>query len=127
MLTAAALLLATAPSLPLCTSAPRISCVVDGDTFWLGGEKVRIADIDAPEVGQPQCAEEKALGDRATLRLRALLNAGPFELELIPGRDRDRHGRLLRVVTRSGRSLGHKLVAEGLSRTWTGRREPWCS
>jgi micrococcal nuclease len=24
------------------------NCVVDGDTFWIGGEKVRIAGIDAP-------------------------------------------------------------------------------
>ena len=31
-----------------------------------------------------------------------------------------------RVVTRDGRSLGDRLVAEGLARTWTGRRQPWC-
>jgi endonuclease YncB( thermonuclease family) len=58
--------------------------------------------------------------------MRELLHAGPFELERIPGRDEDRYGRKLRVVTRNGRSLGDQLVAEGLARTWSGRREPWC-
>jgi endonuclease YncB( thermonuclease family) len=54
-----------------------------------------------------------------------LLAAGPFELRML-GRDVDRYGRKLRVVVRDGRSLGDQLVAEGLARTWTGRREPWC-
>lgn len=104
----------------------RRTCVVDGDTFWLDGEKIRIADIDTPEISQPQCAYEKDLGLQATDRLIALLNAGPFELHAIGNRDTDRYGRKLRVVVRNGSSLGDQLVAEGLARTWTGRREPWC-
>ena len=71
--------------------------------------------------------EEAALGERATRRLAALLGEGPFELEPIAGRDVDPYGRKLRIVTRNGRSLGDMLVAEGLARTWTGRREPWCA
>jgi endonuclease YncB( thermonuclease family) len=51
----------------------------------------------------------------------------PFEVAPIGGRDEDRYGRKLRIVTRGGRSLGDVLVAEGLARTWTGRREPWCA
>lgn len=106
--------------------AMRRTCVVDGDTFWLEGDKIRIADIDTPEVSRPQCASEKALGDRATNRLISLLNEGPFELSSTGNRDVDQYGRKLRVVTRNGRSLGDQLVSEGLARTWTGRREPWC-
>lgn len=113
-------------ALTICAPGPRDNCVVDGDTFWLAGEKVRIADIDTPEISQPMCAAELALGNRAKRRLRQLLNAGPFELQRVGNRDRDRNGRLLRVVTRDGRSLGDVLVKEGLARTWTGRREPWC-
>ena len=64
---------------------------------------------------------------RQARRLRALLAQGPFELHPLPsGRDRDRYGRKLRIVTRGGQSIGDVLVAEGLARTWTGRREPWC-
>jgi micrococcal nuclease len=115
-----------AAALTLCPEGPRDNCVVDGDTFWLAGEKIRIADIDTPEVSEPRCPAEKALGDRATLRLLALLNAGTFDLQQVKSRDRDRYGRLLRVVTRRGRSIGGQLVKEGLARSWTGRREPWC-
>ena len=44
----------------------RITCVVDGDTFWLDGTKYRIADINTPEVSSPQCAREAEMGRRAT-------------------------------------------------------------
>lgn len=109
----------------LCGNGPRISCVVDGDTFWLDGEKVRIADINAPETSRPACGVEAARGAAATRRLIALLNQGPIALEA-GSQDRDRYGRLLRVVTRDGRSLGEQLVAEGLAERWSGRRGSWC-
>ncbi len=109
-----------------CTGGHRIACVIDGDTLWIDGTKVRIADIDAPEISEPKCASELALGNRATERLIELVNQGPFEIRTLPGRDKDRYGRALRVLMRNGHSLGDILVSEGLARTWTGRREPWC-
>ena len=114
-----------AATFALCAEGPRITCVVDGDTFWLNGEKVRIADINAPETHSAGCPAEQQLGDRATWRLIALLNAGPFTLE-IEGRATDRYGRALRVVKRGGRSLGSQLVREGLAEPWRGRRSNWC-
>jgi micrococcal nuclease len=104
----------------------RVNCVVDGDTLWLDGLKVRVADIDTPELSQAKCAYERELAERATTRFIELLNEGPFELALIGSTDEDRYGRKLRVIVRSGQSLGDQLVSEGLARTWTGRREPWC-
>jgi micrococcal nuclease len=103
---------------------PAAVVITDGDTFRYRGEKIRIADIDAPEV-RGRCAYETQLAARATDRMEELLQAGPFELRTLD-RDEDRYGRKLRVVVRDGRSLGDQLVAEGLARTWTGRREPWC-
>lgn len=117
---------AAMPSYQRCGTGPRLSCIVDGDTLWSNGFKIRIADIDTPEVSEPLCAAEKALGDRATARLIELVNAGPFEMQVWQGRDEDKYGRKLRVLVRDGRSLGDILVAEGLARTWTGRRQPWC-
>lgn len=121
--------LASAPavsaSFPVCGSGARVTCVVDGDTFWLDGVKYRIADIDTPEISQAQCAAEKALGDRATRRLADLLNAGPFILGAAD-RDEDRYGRKLRVVYRDGASLGDSLVVEGLAHRWDGGKHPWC-
>lgn len=40
---------------PICGKGRRITCIVDGDTFWLWGERIRIADIDAPEINPPRC------------------------------------------------------------------------
>jgi micrococcal nuclease len=108
-----------------CHTGGGTNCVVDGDTFWMDGVKIRIADIDTPETHPPRCASEAALGARATARLQALLNAGPIALEGVD-RDADRYGRKLRIVTRGGRSLGDTLVAEGLARPWGGARRPWC-
>ncbi len=109
-----------------CSGSVRVNCIVDGDTLWTGGVKVRIADVDAPEIGKPQCASEKALGERATVRLMELVNSGAFTMQSGPGRDEDRYGRKLRVLLKDGRSIGDILVSEGLARTWTGKRQPWC-
>lgn len=117
--------LLAAATFALCAPGPRTTCVVDGDTFWLDGEKVRIADINAPETHGAACSSEAARGAAATRRLIVLLNAGPFQLET-NGRTHDRYGRLLRTVTRRGQSLGGQLVAEGLAEPWQGRRGDWC-
>lgn len=109
-----------------CATGSRKACVVDGDTLWLEGQKIRIANIETPEVSEPKCSSELALGNRATDRMIELINEGPFELKAWPGRDADRYGRKLRVLIRDGRSLGDILVSEGLARAWSGRREPWC-
>jgi len=113
------------PDFGVCAGGVRMDCVVDGDTFWLAGTKIRIADIDTPEIGKPGCAGEAALGRRATTRLRELLSAGSFELQPVD-RDEDVYGRKLRVVVRDGRSIGDVLVAEGLAHQWRGRQENWC-
>lgn len=110
----------------LCHTGGGTNCVVDGDTVWLDGEKIRIADIDAPETHPSRCTREADLGGKATQRLHALVNAGPFSVTTIGNRTEDRYGRQLRVLTRDGKSLGDTLVSEGLARTWGGRREPWC-
>lgn len=104
----------------------RYTCVVDGDTIWLQGTKIRIADIDTPEIGRPQCDYEYGLGIRARDRLRELIDNRSFGLRSIGSRDEDQYGRKLRVVVQNGRSVGDVLVEEGLARTWSGRREPWC-
>lgn len=104
----------------------RETCVVDGETFWLDGVKIRLADIDTPEIGSPKCEGEYQLGMKAKQRLLALLNEGPFELQTSGDRDTDRYGRQLRVAVRNGASIGDQLVAEGLAHKWIGSKQPWC-
>jgi len=109
-----------------CSDLPmNYTCVVDGDTLWYKGTKIRIADIKTPEVSEPGCAREAELGAKATGRLLTLLNEGPFSLERID-RDTDKYGRALRVVTRGGQSLGEQLVREGYAERWKGYRGNWC-
>lgn len=103
------------------------NCVIDGDTFYHGWQKVRIADIDAPETHPSRCAYEERLGRRATKRLAELLSAAPIELISLADRDVDKFGRELRIVRRDGRSIGTMLVRDGLARPWRGRRQPWCT
>lgn len=109
-----------------CEGPGRVTCVVDGDTFWYRGMKIRIADINAPELSHPGCAYEARLAEAATRRLTALLNAGRFSLAT-EGRETDRYGRALRVVMRGGQSLGYVLEREGLAEHWHGRRGDWCA
>lgn len=84
-----------------CKCGGGTNCVVDGDTFYLNGEKVRIAGIDAPETHDYGCESELALGNQATDKLQALLNSGPVTMTSID-RDRDVYGRLLRDVQVNG-------------------------
>ena len=109
-----------------CDGAGRVTCVVDGDTIWYRGEKIRLADINTPEISRPACRREAELGERATRRLTALLNQGRFTLHPTD-RATDRYGRRLLVITRAGASLGEVLVAEGLAERWQGRRGSWCA
>jgi micrococcal nuclease len=109
----------------ICSGPVRANCVVDGDTFWFEGTKIRIADIDAPEISEPGCVGEARAGEMAKTRLLDLLNAGRFRL-ISGGRDQDRYGRQLRIVAREDISLGEMLVREGLARPWDEPDLEWC-
>jgi micrococcal nuclease len=112
---------------PICGRGRRVTCVVDGDTIWYRGTKIRIADINTPEVSKLGCAAEARLAAQATRRMQELLNAGAFTLAPNPdGRSTDKYGRSLKVVTRGGQSLGDVLVREGLAEEWRGYRRGWC-
>ena len=88
-------------------------------------ERVRIPNADAPELFSPQCDEERALAERATAFTRAWLAKGPVELVAYE-RERDRYNRRLAYIRRGAEDLGEALVAAGLARVWSGRREGWC-
>lgn len=109
----------------LCHEGGGYNCVVDGDTIYYQGTKIRVADIDTPETHEPQCTEEARRGAEATKRMHQLVNAGPFSLQSVD-RDEDRYGRKLRIISRGGESLGSVLVDEGLARWYAGGRQPWC-
>ncbi len=97
------------------------NCVVDGDTFWHRGVKIRIAGIDAPEVDKPGCEQERQLGVRAKVRLLKLLNEGPIGIDAgAASGNPEQH-----TVRRNGRSIGNILISEGLAQPAANAR-PWC-
>ena len=110
----------SALALALCPPPPAIrhTCVVDGDTVWIEGEKIRLAGIDAPEING-RCEYERNLARQARDRLVSLLNSRTIVIERT---GTDRYGRTLAYVS----GAGEVLVQEGLAKRWRGRREPWC-
>ena len=102
----------SAPSRAVAT----VAHVVDGDTIALaGGARVRLVQIDAPELGSGECYSRKAARE-----LRALLPAGtPVRLEGDRRLDGvDRYGRLLRYVFRGRTNVNLALVARGAATVW---------
>lgn len=98
--------------------------VIDGDTFSLGPERIRIANIDSPETHPPRCVEEARLGLAATQRLRELLGSGTVTMS---GTAHDRYGRALRIVQVDGVDVGEALIGAGLARSYDGKkRQGWC-
>jgi len=105
----------------------RIASVTDGDTFRLtSGERIRIADIDAPESrrDQAKCTAELALGKAASKRARALLTGQTISFT----RRGKSWKRTVANVTWRGRDLGKALIANGIARPWPRRRPKpdWC-
>jgi micrococcal nuclease len=87
-----------------------VDSVRDGDTILLeDGRRVRLVQVDAPELGV-ECH-----GDEAARALELLLPAGTaVRLERDPRLDDvDQHGRLLRYVEAEGRNVNLALVRAG--------------
>jgi micrococcal nuclease len=93
-----------------------VASVYDGDTLTLrDGRRVRLLQIDTPELGSGECysrAARTALVALAPLGKTVLLEADPA-LDRV-----DRYGRLLRYVKRNG-------VNVNLELTWRGAAAPY--
>ncbi|KKC24993.1 nuclease [Sphingomonas sp. SRS2] len=106
----------------------QVRYVTDGDTFRLeSGERIRIANIDAPEIHarQAKCRLEIERGEAASERARTLLDGKVVTFERV-GRSYNRTVARVRV---DGRDLGTALIAMGVARPWL-RHHPkpdWCS
>jgi micrococcal nuclease len=101
----------------------RITCVVDGDTLWFQGIKIRLLDIDAPEV-EGLCVNERQLAQSATLELTRLLNTG---LIRIAYDGQDRYGRHLATLLVLEGEVGPAMLAAGLAVPFGQRGpSPWC-
>lgn len=105
--------------------------VHDGDTLRCGSERVRIVNIDAPELpDSPRCSPQQrarlagsrnppwcdhALAVRSRDALRAFVARGRVTIERT---GTDRYGRTLAHVSVDGQDAGAYLVRQGLARAW---------
>lgn len=86
----------------------------DGDTIRCGGERVRIAGIDAPELKRCPRTRVCVPGDgQASKRALASMIAGR-ELTIVRT-GRDRYGRTLARVYAGGRNVACELIAGGFA------------
>lgn len=102
--------------------------VTDGDTLsvriaGVGVRSVRILGIDTPEVyGGAECGGDTAsaqMGRLAPVGSRVRLQSDPSQA------DRDRYGRWLRYVSRSGLDVGWAQIRRGFARTYVYRNDPF--
>lgn len=95
------------------TAAGPATSVVDGDTFVMGSERVRLWGVDAPE-GRQVCQDGQGrafrCGDVARQRLIALIGGRLVDCR---ERDRDGYGRMVAQCRTGGVDLGEALVRAG--------------
>ena len=93
------------------SAATTITKVYDGDTITLSsGEKVRLLQIDTPELSSTECYGQEA---RSAL-VKLLSTPGQLSLKTDPKLDKvDRYGRLLRYVFIGKTNINLKLVEIG--------------
>lgn len=101
-----------------------IAAIHDGDTVRsCTGERIRIANIDAPELADsPKCRNRRRrgwcdarLGLRSRDALAVFLASGRVTIRRS---GRDRYGRTLATLMVNGRDAGQVLIAQGLARPW---------
>jgi len=113
---AAAVFLLAMPLLTSCwPQGEKAWRVIDGDTFDLAGERIRLFGIDAPERGQ-SCGPF-ACGTAATDTLAAILSAQPVRCTRI---DTDRYGRTVSRCRAGRLDVNREMVRGGL--VWAYRR-----
>ncbi len=110
-----------APSSPGRISLGVVASVYDGDTLSLAdGERVRLLQIDTPELGSGECYSRQARNELLELAppgSRVGLEADP-RLDSV-----DRYGRLLRYVWRKGLNVNLELVRRGAATPYFYRGE----
>lgn len=101
---------------PAAPQLREVARVIDGDTLELaGGRRVRLVQIDTPEVGTGECYSRAAAS-----ALRDLVPEGSaVRLEADPALDKiDRYGRVLRYVFRGAVNVNLELVRRGAASVW---------
>jgi endonuclease YncB( thermonuclease family) len=111
----------------LCAELPYRTCVHNGDLIYLRGQPIRLGDIETPDRYTANCPAASNIAWYAAIRLRDLLNEGPFDIIELAAPQQAAGEELVRRLERNGISLGDTLVAEGLAQRRSAQRTDWCA
>ena len=89
-------------------SYKRVSEVIDGDTFKIGVQSIRMIGIDSPEIGEPCSLEAKE-------KLEEMIIGKEIRLEK-DVTEKDEYGRLLRYVYVDNLFINAEMIRLGLAR-----------
>ena len=88
--------------------------VIDSDTIDVGGTRVRLFGIDAPEMGQP-CAADGREWDCGAWTRDAVRNRYEGAYARCDTQDTDRYGRVVARCFVDGQDMGQMIVRSGLA------------
>ena len=102
----------------------------DGDTCYVIYEgkkdKVRLLDLDTPEISNPKCEKEYKLGIEAREYINQLISEGKrieFETEY----NRDFFGRILSYIIVDGENVSKLMVSHSLGIVYDkNNKKDWC-
>ena len=102
----------------------------DGDTCYViydgKKDKVRLLDLDTPEISNPKCEKEYILGIEAREYINQLISEGKrieFETEY----NRDFFGRILSYIIVDGENVSKLMVSHSLGVLYDkNNKKDWC-
>jgi endonuclease YncB( thermonuclease family) len=117
------------PTVGLCSggdrAARRVTCVVDGDTIWEEGNKLRFLDIDAAETdSKASCAAERVAAAKGAQMVIEVMQTG-YRIHYT-GRTGGYGRDLVKMYNSDGQDVGQLLIQQGFAQPWPNSSNPWC-
>ena len=102
----------------------------DGDTCYVTykgkNDKVRLLGLDTPEISNPKCEQEYALGIDARNFVNNLISEG-VSIKFKTEYNRDFFGRILSYIIVDGENVSKKMVSNGLGVIYErSNKKDWC-
>ena len=102
----------------------------DGDTCYVTykgkNDKVRLLGLDTPEISNPKCEQEYALGIDARNFVNNLISEG-VSIKFKTEYNRDFFGRILSYVIVDGENVSQKMVSNGFGVIYDrSNKKDWC-